>query len=90
MQDLGFVKARNAWCAKKDGVDYRTFVARHVDTVVRMLEAGGLAADAASIEAYRSFAWEGGELAFGGEYPQAPAQRRVVRTRATAARRCCA
>jgi hypothetical protein len=35
-----------------------------------MLEAGGLAADATSIEAYRGFAWEGGELAFGGEYPQ--------------------
>ncbi len=70
VQDLGFVKARNAWCAKKDGTDYRTFVARHVDSVVRMLEAGGLAADAASIEAYRGFAWEGGELAFGGEYPQ--------------------
>src|SRR5688500_10371039 len=70
VQDLGFVKARNAWCAKKDGVDYRTFVTRHVDSVVRVLEAGGLAADAASIEAYRSFAWEGGELAFGGEYPQ--------------------
>ncbi len=70
VQDLGFVKARNAWCAKKDGTDYRTFVARHVDSVVRMLEAGGLAADAASIEAYRGFAWEGGELAFGGDYPQ--------------------
>jgi hypothetical protein len=70
VQDLGFVKARNGWCAKKDGTDYRTFVARHVDSVVRMLEAGGLAADAASIEAYRGFAWEGGELAFGGEYPQ--------------------
>ena len=70
VQDLGFVKARNAWCAKKDGVDYRTFVARHVDSVVRVLEAGGLAADATSIEAYRGFAWEGGELAFGGEYPQ--------------------
>src|SRR5687768_1314678 len=70
VQDLGFVKARNAWCAKKDGVDYRTFVARHVDSVVRMLEAGGLAADAASVEAYRGFAWEGGELAFGGEYTQ--------------------
>ena len=70
VQDLGFVKARNAWCAKKDGIDYQTFVARHVDSVVRVLEAGGLAADAASIEAYRGFAWEGGELAFGGDYPQ--------------------
>ena len=70
VQDHGFVKARNAWCAKKDGVDYRTFVTRHVDSVVRMLEAGGLAADAAAIEAYRGFAHEGGELAFGGEYPQ--------------------
>lgn len=68
VQDHGFIKARNAWCAKKDGIDYLAFVARHVETVVRTLEARGLAADAATIEAYRGFAHEGGELAFGGDY----------------------
>ena len=70
VRDQGFVKARNAFCAKKDGVDAQTFVVRHVDTVVRMMEAGGLAADPASIEAYRSFAREGGDLSFGGDYIQ--------------------
>jgi hypothetical protein len=70
VQDRGFIKARNAWCAKKDGVSYAAFVARHVETVARLLEAEGLAADPASIEAYRGFAHEGGELAFGGDYPQ--------------------
>jgi hypothetical protein len=38
--------------------------------VARLLEGDGLAADPASIEAYRGFAHEGGELAFGGDYPQ--------------------
>lgn len=70
VRDQGFVKARNAFCAKKDGTDAQAFVARHVDTVVRLMEAGGLAADPASIEAYRSFASEGGELSFGGDYTQ--------------------
>jgi len=70
VRDQGFVKARNAFCAKKDGIDVQTFVARHVDTVVRLMEAGGLAADPASIAAYRSFASEGGELAFGGDFAQ--------------------
>ena len=70
VRDQGFVKARNAHCAKKDGTDAQTFVARHVDTVVRLLESGGLAPDPASIEAYRSFASEGGELSFGGDFTQ--------------------
>lgn len=68
VSDQGFVKARNAFCAKKDGIDEATFVARHVDAVQRLLLTRGLAADAASLAAYRDFAGIGGQLAFGGDY----------------------
>ena len=50
--DQGFVRARNAWCAKQDGVDEATFVARHVAAVHRLLEARGLVADAATAAEY--------------------------------------
>lgn len=70
VQDQGFVKARNAWCAKQDGIHAPAFVARHVESVARLLETIGLAADQPAIDAYRGFATEGGEFAFGGEYPQ--------------------
>lgn len=69
VSDQGFVKARNAFCAKQDGVDEATFVARHVDAVQRLLLTRGLAADAATLAAYRDFAGNGGQLAFGGDYP---------------------
>ncbi len=68
--DEGFVKARNAFCAKKDGVDEATFVARHVQAVQRLLQTRGLAVDAATLAAYGDFATRGGQLAFGGEYGQ--------------------
>jgi hypothetical protein len=68
VSDQGFVEARNAFCAKKDGVDVDTFVARHVQSVARLLETVGLSTDAAALEAYRDFARNGGQLAFGGEY----------------------
>lgn len=68
VSDQGFVKARNAYCAKKDHIDEATFVARHVDAVQRLLLTRGLTADAATLAAYRDFAGNGGQLAFGGEY----------------------
>jgi len=68
VQDQGFVAARNAYCAKKDGTDAATFVARHVESVARLLETVGVAADAEALAAYRDFAANGGEIAFGGEY----------------------
>jgi hypothetical protein len=70
VSDQGFVKARNAFCAKKDGIDAATFVARHVDAVQRLLQTRGLAADAATLAAYRDFATVGGQLVFGGGYAQ--------------------
>lgn len=71
VQDQGFVQARNRHCAKKDGIDERTFVARHVATVSRLLETAGIGVDAASREAYQAFARRGGQLVFGGSYAPA-------------------
>ena len=68
VSDAGFVKARNAFCAKKDGIDEATFVERHVAAVQRLLQTRGLAVDAATLGAYRDFAARGGQLAFGGSY----------------------
>ncbi|KGQ19594.1 hypothetical protein LF41_2532 [Lysobacter dokdonensis DS-58] len=71
VSDQGFVKARNTACARQDGVDEATFVARHVMSVQRLLETRGLLADDATIAAYRDFATNGGQLAFGGTYATA-------------------
>lgn len=68
VQDQGFVAARNAFCAKKDGTDVATFVGRHVESVARLLETIGVAADAEALQAYRDFAANGGEVTFGGDY----------------------
>jgi hypothetical protein len=71
VSDQGFVHARNAFCAKQDGIDEDTFVARHLMSVQRLLETRGLVADAQTIAAYRDFARNGGQLAFGGSYATA-------------------
>jgi hypothetical protein len=66
--DQGFVAARNAFCAKQDGIEEATFIARHLASVKRLLEARGLVADAQTIDAYTDFVRKGGQLAFGGTY----------------------
>ena len=68
VQDEGFVKARNAYCAKHDGITDGEFVARHVASVQRLLAAQGLALDADTLAAYGGFARNGGEIGFGGSY----------------------
>ena len=68
VQDQGFVKARNAFCAKRDGIGEPEFVLRHVASVQRLLLTQGLVLDAASLEAYAGFARSGGEISFGGQY----------------------
>ena len=68
VHDQGFVKARNAFCAKRDGTTEAEFVVRHVDSVKRLLATQGLVLDAASLEMYAGFARSGGELSFGGAY----------------------
>lgn len=68
VQDQGFVKARNAFCAKRDGITEAEFVLRHVASVQRLMATEGLVLDAASVETYAGFAGSGGELSFGGKY----------------------
>ena len=70
VEDQGFVKARNQWCAKKDGTTTMQFVQRHTDSVERLLEMYGLAVDAATRDAYAGFARDGGKLIFEGDYMQ--------------------
>src|SRR5688572_22582608 len=84
--DQGFVRARNAWCAKQDGVDEATFVARHVAAVHRLLEARGLVPDAATAAEYADFAAKGGQIAFGGTYetPLHSSERKAARLNGSA------
>src|SRR3990167_548085 len=68
VQDQGFVKARNAFCGKRDGIAEPEFVRRHVASVQRLLATRGLEFVAASWESYASFARSGGDISFGGAY----------------------
>lgn len=66
--DQGFVKARNAYCAAKDGATVDEFVMRHVGTVGRLLAVIGLSPDPASLAAYADFVRNGGQISYGGNY----------------------
>ena len=68
VQDQGFVKARNAFCAKRDGTTEAEVARRHVASVQRLMATEGLVLDAASLETYAGFARSGGEISFGGKY----------------------
>ena len=68
IEDRGFVRARNAYCARKDRVPVETFVARHVAAVQRLMESEGLAASQGMIDVYRAFARRGGTISLGGDY----------------------
>lgn len=86
VSDQGFVHARNAFCARQDGIDEATFVARHMMSVQRLLETRGLQADAQTVAAYRDFATNGGQLAFGGSYatPLHSSERELARRNGSA------
>lgn len=62
VKDEGFVVARNAWCAKKDGISPAEFVDRHMLTVQRVLAAIGLEPGEETRTAYRRYAEKGGSL----------------------------
>ena len=68
VEDQGFVKARNAFCAKRDRTTEADFVLRHVESVKRLLAIEGLALDEASLATYAGFARSGGAISFGGNY----------------------
>ncbi len=68
VNDEGFVAARNRWCMRKDGVDERLFIERHVAAVKRLLAAEGMSVGTTAESVYRDFARRGGAIAFGGTY----------------------
>ena len=59
VRDAGFVAARNAFCAKRDGVDRATFTERHIAAIRRRLEAMGLRAGPELERAYMAYLREG-------------------------------
>lgn len=62
IKDEGFTKARNAFCAKKDGITPTQFVDRHLDSVQRILAAVGLEPTPSARAAYRQYAENGAPL----------------------------
>ncbi len=60
--DDGFVAARNAYCAKKDGVSPSEFIERHLSTSQRTLAAVGMQARESTLSSYRHFVEQGGNL----------------------------
>ena len=62
VKDEGFVNARNAFCAKKDGITTKEFVDRHLDSVQRVLAALGLEPTQSTRSAYRGYAESGAPL----------------------------
>lgn len=89
VSDQGFVAARNAFCARQDGIDEATFVQRHLLSVQRMFESFGLAADAGTLAEYADFAAKGGQLTVGGQYtsPLHSSEREAAWTNGSAALR---
>ena len=62
VKDEGFGKARNAYCARKDGITPGAFVDRHLQTVQRTLAALGLEPTPAAQSAYRRYVEDGAPL----------------------------
>ena len=62
VKDEGFTKARNAFCAKKDGITPTDFVDRHLDSVQRILAALGLEPTPSTRSAYRQYVENGSPL----------------------------
>jgi len=59
VRDEGFVHARDAYCAKRDGVSAAEFTERHVAAIQRRLQALGLHAGADVERAYRAYLAKG-------------------------------
>ena len=62
IRDEGFNKARNEFCAEKDGVTTKEFVARHLASVQRVLAAIGLEPAESTRSAYRRYVEDGAPL----------------------------
>lgn len=68
VEDFGFVRARNKYCATRERGEQRALVERHVMVVERLLETAGLAVDDRSRERYRKFARDGGRISLSLRY----------------------
>lgn len=55
IRDAGFTKARNAFCAKRDGIAEAEFVERHVQSIQRLLLMQGFHAGPAVERVYRAY-----------------------------------
>ncbi|MGH8105396.1 MAG: hypothetical protein ACREO2_03705, partial [Arenimonas sp.] len=55
VHDAGFIKARNAFCAKRDGVTPEEFVERHIQSIQRLLLMQGFHADVSLEGIYRAY-----------------------------------
>lgn len=62
VRDLGFVAARNRWCAQRMGISRDGFVDRHLAAIKRELAAAGLVPTRDLESAYRRYAARGGEM----------------------------
>jgi hypothetical protein len=71
VRDQGFVSARNRFCTRKDAIDLRRFIERHVESVERLLATVGFAVDPDSRIAYRRYVRDGGTLVFSVTYDPA-------------------
>ena len=66
--DEGFVKARNAYCAKKDNVTENIVIERHIAAVDRYLKSQGIAVSSQAKNIYQSFVKNGGTLVLSTNY----------------------
>lgn len=55
VRDAGFIKARNAFCAKRDGVSPDEFVERHIQSIQRLLLMQGFHAGVSLETIYRAY-----------------------------------
>jgi len=67
--DMGFVEARNRWCAEQAKVDADEFQRRHITTVRRVLEVFGIRLTPETEAVYSSFASAGGTLTIAAKVP---------------------
>ena len=71
VQDQGFVRARNAFCASKDGVKTNIVRARHLAVAKRVLKSYGLKAPDNLVKAYSEFLSEGGTFDIEADFSNA-------------------
>ena len=69
VDDFGFTRARNRYCGAKDGAESRDVIERHLASVTRLLEMGGISVDADTLSTYRLFTRDGGSFKLSLTYP---------------------